>query len=79
MFSTHRYSTVFVLFSHSQQTNRHSGARLTQIENAMKFNKHQATQQILRVEFTLRKLQEEYSGQTELSLTKIITKHETAK
>ena len=32
----------------------------------MKFNKHKAIRQIFRAEFTLIKLQEEYSGQTEL-------------
>ena len=51
---------------HSQQTNRHLGARRTQIENAPKFNKYQEIQQTFRVEFTLTKLQEEYSGLTEL-------------
>ena len=51
---------------HSQQTNRHLGTRLTQTENATKFNKYQEIWQTLRVEFTLTKLQEEYSGLTEL-------------
>ena len=51
---------------HSQQTNRHLGTRLTQIENTTKFNKYQAIRQTFRVECALTKLQEEYSGLTEL-------------
>ena len=63
MFSAHRYPTAFanhVLPPTAKQTNRHLGARPTQIENATKFNKQQAIRQTLRVEFTLTKLQEEY-------------------
>ena len=47
---------------HSQQTYRHLGARFTQIEDTTKFNRYQEIQQTFRIEFTLTKLQEEYSG-----------------
>ena len=45
--STHRHATVFVnnVFFPQQQTNRHLGARPTQIEDAAKFNKHKAIRQ----------------------------------
>ena len=72
MSSTHRYSLYLLTMSfqpHSQQTNRHLGARLTRIENATKFNKYQEIRQTLSkhlVEFTITKLQEEYSELKEL-------------
>ena len=53
---------------HSQKTNRHLGARLTRIENATKSNKNQEIWQTLRAEFTLTKLQEEYSEFKELEI-----------
>ena len=45
---THTGTQLYLLtmsFSRSQQTNRHLGARQTQIEEATKFNKHKAIQQ----------------------------------
>ena len=68
MFSAHRYPKTFAnhIFSPTaKQTNGHLGARPTRIENATKFNKQQAIRQMLRVEFTLTKLQEEYLEKTE--------------
>ena len=59
MSSTHRFSTVsvnHVFFTNSKQTNRHLGARLSQIEKAANL-KHQEIWQMVRVEFTLAKLQ----------------------
>ena len=68
MFSTHRYSTLFVnhVFYHSKQTNRHLGARPTRIENVTKFSKQVGIWQTLRVKFTLAKLQEDYPGKSKL-------------
>ena len=58
---THTGTQLYLLtmsFSHSLQTNRHLGARQTQIEEATKFNTRQYSK-TLRVEFTLTKLQED--------------------
>ena len=76
MFSAHRHPTAFtnhVFPPTAKQTNGHSGARPTRIENATKFNKQQAIRQTLRVEFT--KLQEEYPGKTKQSQRQITQAH----
>ena len=64
---------------HSQQTNRHLGARLSRIEKATKL-RYQEIRHILRVEFTLTKFKEENLepgvGDKLLLLTKLLaTKH----
>ena len=64
MFSAHRHPTAFanhVFPPTAKQTNGHLVARRTRIENTPKFNKQQAIRQTLRVEFTLTKLQKEYT------------------